>query len=76
MARQAERGAPRSFYLHRTRAAAGFGSAPAQARPRGTSGSRLAMCDVCANPTAGLRASATAGLDGRLEFDSSNHGLC
>jgi hypothetical protein len=46
----------------------------AQARPR-TSGSRLAMHHVCAN-TAGLHASAAMGFSGRLEFDSSNHGLC
>jgi hypothetical protein len=26
--------------------------------------------------TAGLHASAAMGLSGRLEFDSSNHGLC
>jgi hypothetical protein len=31
--------------------------------------------DVHAN-TAGLHASAAMGLSGRLEFDSSNHGLC
>jgi hypothetical protein len=48
--------------------------APAPARPR-TSGSRLAMYHVCVN-TAGLHASAAMGLSGRLEFDSSNHGLC
>jgi hypothetical protein len=39
------------------------------------SGSRLAMHHVCAN-TAGLHASAAMGPSGRLEFDSSNHGLC
>jgi hypothetical protein len=48
--------------------------APAQARPR-TSGGQLAMYHECAN-TAGLHASAAMGLSGRLEFDSSNHGLC
>jgi hypothetical protein len=46
----------------------------AQARPR-TSGVRLAKYHVHVN-TAGLHASAAMGLSGRLEFDSSNHGLC
>jgi hypothetical protein len=35
----------------------------------------LALYHVRAN-TAGLHASAAMGLDGRLEFDSSNRGLC
>jgi hypothetical protein len=38
-------------------------------------GSRLAMHHVRVN-TAGLHAPAAMGLSGRLEFDSSNHGLC
>jgi hypothetical protein len=37
-------------------------------------GSRLALYHAHAN-TAGLHASAAMGLSGRLEFDSSNHGL-
>jgi hypothetical protein len=41
-------------------------------RPPGA-GSRCT--DIHAN-TAGLHASAAMGLSGRLEFDSSNHGLC
>jgi hypothetical protein len=45
----------------------------AQARPR-ASGGRLALHHVHAN-TAGLHASAAMGLSGRLEFDSSYHGL-
>jgi hypothetical protein len=46
----------------------------AQARPR-ASGSRPALYHVHAN-TAGLHASASMGLSGRLLFDSRNHGLC
>jgi hypothetical protein len=49
-------------------------AAPAQARPR-TPGGRLAVYHIFVN-TAGLHASAAMGLGGRLEFDSSKHGLC
>jgi hypothetical protein len=49
-------------------------AAPAQAQPR-TPGSRPTMYHVCVN-TAGLHAPAAMGRSGRLEFDSSNHGLC
>ena len=44
-------------------------------KTRTRSGSGLAMYHVCAN-TAGLHAPAAMGLSGRLEFESSNHGLC
>jgi hypothetical protein len=39
--------------------------------------SALAIHHACANTAAGLHgASAAAALDGSLDFDSSNHGLC
>jgi hypothetical protein len=49
-------------------------------RPRrtpdpGPPGAGSRCTDIHAN-TAGLLASAAMGLSGRLEFDSSNHGLC
>jgi hypothetical protein len=47
----------------------------AQARPRTSGGPSSRCTDIHAN-TAGLHASAVMGLSGRLEFDSSNHGLC
>jgi hypothetical protein len=67
--------AKRTFFIEPERQLAQEAlAAPAQARPR-ASGSRLAMYHVHVN-TAGLHASAAMGLSGRLEFDSSNHGLC
>jgi hypothetical protein len=45
-------------------------------RPGRKPGSRLALYHAHANTTAGLHASAAMGLSCRLEFDSSNHGLC
>jgi hypothetical protein len=49
-------------------------------RPRrkpdpGPPGAGSRCTDIHVN-TAGLHASAAMGLSGRLEFDSSNHGLC
>jgi hypothetical protein len=64
-------------YIYRIKAVAGIGSACGPgARPTpGLRGGRPAMYHVHVN-TAGLHASAAMGLSGRLEFDSSNHGLC
>jgi hypothetical protein len=60
------------------RAAAGIGSAcglGASPTPDLRESARPALYHIHAN-TAGLHASAAMGLSGRLEFDSSNHGLC
>jgi hypothetical protein len=65
-----------SAATYRIRAAAGIGSACGLgASPTPGPRGRLVLYHVHAN-TAGLHASAAIGLSGRLEFDSSNHGLC
>jgi hypothetical protein len=63
--------------MYRTRAAAGIGitCGPRASPTPGLRESACAVHHVRVN-TAGLHASAAVGLDGRLEFDSSNRGLC
>jgi hypothetical protein len=70
---------PFLIYNQSGRAVAGIGSAcgpgasPAPDLRESVRGG--AVHHVCVN-TAGLHASTAMGLSGRLEFDSSNHGLC